>query len=222
MFGCCVAGRLLQTDLRQVDETHALFEIPAAEKVNHVCVFLLGTVPFPDGFGATVHFFWPGKGSQVLGMLSNDKPSAIFRLRSAFSSTSAPPSGISTPSAFTSPSLSSAPGQVTAVLGFALEPLEAIAAQLASLPQVQAQSAMNITPGSTPMSSLASIPKPADPSALAEKIAKHLFNYIAGFVPAGTNVGPDSTVPMGIIARWYETFMGKVRAGGVGFLDRSE
>jgi hypothetical protein len=26
-----------------VDETHALFEIPAAEKVNHVCVFLLGT-----------------------------------------------------------------------------------------------------------------------------------------------------------------------------------
>jgi hypothetical protein len=43
MFGCCVAGRLLQTNLQQVDETHALFEIPAAEKVNHVCVFLLGT-----------------------------------------------------------------------------------------------------------------------------------------------------------------------------------
>lgn len=87
MFGCCVAGRLLQTNLQQVDETHALFEIPAAEKVNHVCVFLLGTgecfcivvcmntvvnpwmqVPFPEGYGATVHFFWPGKGSQVLGM----------------------------------------------------------------------------------------------------------------------------------------------------------
>lgn len=97
MFGCCVAGRLLQTNLQQVDETHALFEIPAAEKVNHVCVFLIGTgqcyddpsfklmpsahirsetldtdlcavVPFPEGFGATVHFYWPGKGSQVLGM----------------------------------------------------------------------------------------------------------------------------------------------------------
>lgn len=86
MFGCCVAGRLLQTNLQQVDQTHALFEIPAAEKVNHVCVFLLGTgehlhlfvtlalslipdpVPFPEGYGATVHFFWPGKGTQVLGM----------------------------------------------------------------------------------------------------------------------------------------------------------
>lgn len=222
MFGCCVAGRLLQTDLQQVDETHALFEIPAAEKVNHVCVFLLGTVPFPDGFGATVHFFWPGKGSQILGMLSNDKPSAIFRLRSAFSSTSAPPSGVSTPSAFTSATFSSAPGQVTAILGLALEPLEAIAAQLASLPQNQTPNAMNITPASTPTSSLAPIAKPADPSMLAEKIAKHLFNYIAGFVPAGTNVGPESTVSMGVIARWYESFIGKVRAGGVGFLERNE
>lgn len=43
MFGCCVAGRLLQTNLQQIDDTHALFDIPAAEKVNHICVFLLGT-----------------------------------------------------------------------------------------------------------------------------------------------------------------------------------
>lgn len=88
MFGCCVAGRLLQTNLQQVDETHALFELPQAGTINHVCVFLLGTgmsamissyhygmdpccttsVPFPDGYGATVHFFWPGKGFQLLGM----------------------------------------------------------------------------------------------------------------------------------------------------------
>lgn len=43
MFGCCVAGRLLQTNLQQVDETHALFELPQAGTINHVCVFLLGT-----------------------------------------------------------------------------------------------------------------------------------------------------------------------------------
>jgi hypothetical protein len=118
--------------------------------------------------------------------------------------------------------LSSAPGQVTAILGLALEPLEAIAAQLAALPQAQTQNAMNITPTSTPASSLAPIAKPADPSVLAEKIARHLFNYIAGFVPAGANVGPDSTVSMGVIARWYESFIGKVRAGGIGFLERNE
>jgi hypothetical protein len=43
MFGCCVAGRLLQTNLQQIDETHALFELPQASTINHVCVFLLGT-----------------------------------------------------------------------------------------------------------------------------------------------------------------------------------
>lgn len=88
MFGCCVAGRLLQTNIIQVDETHAYFELPNASTINHVCVFLLGSgmvsfmfliygshifiylaaVPFPEGFGAAVHFFWPGKGFQLLGM----------------------------------------------------------------------------------------------------------------------------------------------------------
>ncbi|EEB97838.1 hypothetical protein MPER_02756 [Moniliophthora perniciosa FA553] len=62
MFGCCVAGRPLQMNLQQVDETHALFELPNASTINHVCVFLLGTIPFPDGYGATVHFHWAGEG----------------------------------------------------------------------------------------------------------------------------------------------------------------
>ena len=43
MFGCLVAGRLPQTNLQQIDETRAVFEIPAATTVNHICVFLLGS-----------------------------------------------------------------------------------------------------------------------------------------------------------------------------------
>ena len=46
MFGCCVAGRLLQTNLQQVDETHAYFELSNASTINHICVFLLGTGKF--------------------------------------------------------------------------------------------------------------------------------------------------------------------------------
>jgi len=48
MFGCCVAGRLLQTNLVQVDETHAYFELINASSINHVCVFLLGTGTFSE------------------------------------------------------------------------------------------------------------------------------------------------------------------------------
>jgi len=211
MFGCCVAGRLMQTNLQKVDETHALFEIPAAEKVNHVCVFLLGTVPFPEGYGATVHFFWPGKGSQVLGMLSNEKPSAIFRLRSTFSSSSNPVSGMSTPSAFTS-AASITTGEVTAILGFAVEPLEAVAAQMAALPSATINSVLSAGSAMT---------KQVDPGALAERIARHLLNYVSGFVPS-RGMGPESMVPMGIIAKWYESFMVKLRVGGTSFLEREE
>jgi len=84
MFGCLVAGRLLQTNLVQIDETQGMFSIPSPATIDHICVFLLGTVPFPEGYGATVHFHLPGKGFQLLGMISNAKPSAIFRVRNAF------------------------------------------------------------------------------------------------------------------------------------------
>jgi len=248
MFGCCIAGRLLQTNLQQIDETHAAFELPAAGSINHVCVFLLGTgefcnciwqsladdsdlrlsVPFPEGYGATVHLFWPGKGFQLLGMsvsrqspifhhlvtslqpdsclrcnrLSNEKPSAIFRLRGNFTSQ------YTAAQAAFSNSSSQVPGaDVTAVLGIAIEPLSQIMTQVGSLPS-------------------ALTPQPSDPAVLAEKIVKHMFNYISGFVSgssaAGSALTPDSTVPMSLIARWYESFLSKVRGSGIGFLDRQD
>ncbi|KAI0923026.1 hypothetical protein AcW1_002485 [Taiwanofungus camphoratus] len=204
MFGCVVAGRLLQTNLQQVDETHALFELPSASTINHICVFLLGTVPFPDGFGATVHFHWPGKGFQLLGMLSNEKPSAIFRLRGNFSTQS------SNNTLFTNgmPAPGASPADVPAILGIAIEPLPSILAQVSVLPSAVAKA--------TP---------PPDATLLAERIVKHLFNYVSGFVGGGGGgamITPESQVPMAIIAKWYETFMSKVRNTGVGFLENQE
>ncbi|KAJ7216413.1 hypothetical protein GGX14DRAFT_604669 [Mycena pura] len=203
MFGCCVAGRLLQTDLRQIDETHAMFELPAASSINHVCVFLMGTVPFPDGYGCTVHFFWPGKGFQLLGMLSNEKPSAIFRLRGSYTAQQA--SAAHTAFSGSSAAMQGAQDQpdVTAILGLAIEPLADIVAQMATL-QTVAQ------PGHAA----------ADPTRLAERIVRHLFNYISGFT--GGSVSTDVAVPMPLIVKWYESFVGKVRNGGIGFLERME
>ncbi|KAI9140989.1 hypothetical protein BKA69DRAFT_1076597 [Paraphysoderma sedebokerense] len=54
-------------------------EIPSVEKINHLVIFLVGD-PFPEGFAATVHILLPNSPWQLLGQLSNDKPSAIFRL----------------------------------------------------------------------------------------------------------------------------------------------
>ncbi|TFK53248.1 hypothetical protein OE88DRAFT_1617130, partial [Heliocybe sulcata] len=118
---------------------------------------------------------------------------AIFRLRGSFSSQN---TSSAAHSAFSSGT--NTPTDVTAILGLAIEPLPTIAAQIAQLPSA--------------------VQKPGDPTVLAEKVVKHLFNYVSGFV-GGSGVTPDSAVPMGMIARWYESFVGKVRAGGVGFLE---
>jgi Protein of unknown function (DUF775) len=96
---------------------------PVARTLTHC--FL---VPFPDGYGATVHFFWPGKGFQLLGMLSNEKPSAIFRLRGTFSSASAQSSDAQT--VFSQQGVDQQGSDVTAILGLSIEPLAQIQAQL--------------------------------------------------------------------------------------------
>ena len=58
-----------------------------------------------------------------------------------------------------------------------------------------------------------------DPTVLAERIVKHLFNHVSGFT-GGSGMSPDVTVLMSVIAKWYESVMGKTWAGGVGFLGR--
>ena len=43
---------------------------------------MTGAVPFDDGFGGAIYLCWPfpEPSWQLLGFLSNDKPSAIFRI----------------------------------------------------------------------------------------------------------------------------------------------
>lgn len=64
MFAIVAAGRLPQAQPMQVDQTHIVFPIEAAEAVNHLVVFMDGSQPFPPGYAATVHFLWPGQNAQ--------------------------------------------------------------------------------------------------------------------------------------------------------------
>jgi len=135
--------------------------------------------------------------------LSNDKPSAIFRLRGNFVHQSS-----SSQAAFSNPEqLITGTGGVTAILGISIEPL----------PQILEQVSAPLPAASKPA------PASSDGVILAEKIVKHMLNYISGFVSgSGTSLSQESMVPMSLIARWYESFLSKIRAGGIGFLDRQE
>lgn len=132
--------------------------------------------------------------------LSNEKPSAIFRLKGTYTSGTAAAAHL----AF-SQSGNTGGDNVTAILGLAVEPLSSISATLSALPSA--------------VSSASRASAAPDATLLAERIVKHLFNYLSGF---GEVVGPQSVVPMGVVVRWYESFLGKVRAGGMGFLEREQ
>ena len=60
----------------------------------------------------------------------------------------------------------------------------------------------------------------SDPMTLAEKVGKHLMNYLSSFGESG----PDGQVyvPMGAVGKWYESFITKVKVGGIGFLERQD
>ncbi len=74
----------VQTDAQQVSSDKFIFTLPDYEKVNHMVVFMLGTVPFPVGMGGAVYFSFPdpavGQVWQLLGFITNEKPSAMFRI----------------------------------------------------------------------------------------------------------------------------------------------
>lgn len=108
---------------------------------------------------------------------------------------------------YTNAQVPSSPESITAILGISIEPLSSIFSQMSSLP-----SAVSKPPASAA----------TEATKLAERIVKHLFNYVSGFVEGGSGVTPESLVPMGVIAKWYEVFLAKTRNTGIEFLERQE
>ena len=52
VFGMIVAGRLVSTDFHAVDETHFVINVPEADNIRHIIVFLTGSQPLPDNTAA--------------------------------------------------------------------------------------------------------------------------------------------------------------------------
>ncbi|EIM20261.1 UPF0220-domain-containing protein [Wallemia mellicola CBS 633.66] len=179
------AGRLVQTDLQQVDETHFTFTLSKPEELNHVVIFLTGQIAFPEGIGATVHFLFPGyeKGWQLLGKLSNDKPSAIFRLR-----------GSAIPSKLSSNTLNTVNNNNTqAIIGISVEPINQVDSQTMAL---------------TPTNTISA--KSNESQEVAKRILENLFEFLSGFA----HVGPETLIPLSTLQQWYNKVLTKLQNGG--------
>ncbi|KAM9787509.1 protein Hikeshi [Syngnathus typhle] len=184
MFGCLVAGRLVQTDAVQVAPDKFVFNLPDYKSVNHVVVFMLGTEPFPACMGGAVYFSFPDAGSgepvwQLLGFIANDKPSAIFKI-----------SGLTEGRGGVHPfgGMSSAAPSVAQV-GVSVEPLEQLAQQ-------------------TPVCGVAVSTADALRH-FTQKMLDSLYNFASSFAVTQAQMTPnlsETFVPSSCILKWYDNF----------------
>ncbi|XP_022180406.1 protein OPI10 homolog [Myzus persicae] len=185
MFGLLVSGRLVRTDFERLEETKFMITINSAESVNYICVFLTGLVPFPEGTAGSVYFSWPDENAkpnwQLLGILSNNKPSAIFKLsnlKQHFDVTNQP---INAFSQF--PSIS-----INAQIGISIEPLINAELQTTCIESTQNLSTF---------------------VEFTQKMVQNLYNYVSSYaVDAGPQQTP--MVPLLLIQKWYENFERKL------------
>jgi len=194
MFGLLVSGRLVDTAFRQVDPTHFVIDVVHPDSFNHVVVFLTGQTPFPEGMGGAVYMAWPPKDGggaegpawQFLGVVTNDKPSAIFKV-------SRVGGGGNKHHGFTSaPAYQQmASGASTAQIGISVESMDALSGLAAS-----ASSA-------TEASSVSSAQE------FSQKVIESLLNYASSFAlsPDQARLRTSETfVPFSAIQQWYTNF----------------
>jgi len=153
---------------------------------------------------------------QFLGMISNEKPSAIFKLSSQRPT-------VSSTGAFDSIDMIDADSpSIVAQLGISIEPIETVQAQIEVLKQQQQQqntmnssaNNSNTNISNTSSNALVVAAKSSDISNLALKLLEHLYNYCASFAITPTssmnglmsNIDTskgEAYVPVKILQEWY-------------------
>jgi len=140
----------------------------------------------------------PGKGFQLLGMISNAKPSAIFRVRNA---------GYSSQNISEMEAMIPLTTSGEAVVGISVQPLDAVYAQAATL-----------SSAATSESALAPPTRFDDPAVLAQGIAQNLINFLSSFESVGNGV----LVRLMDLERWYEKLAKRLKGEGVSLFGRTE
>ncbi|VDO03294.1 unnamed protein product [Rodentolepis nana] len=189
MFAALLTGQLVQSNFVEVSPGRLLLDLPPLGKSNHVVVFLTGQAALPDGYGAGVHLGIAQNGQTLwsyLGFLSNDRPSAIFKVLglkpNILSQVANPFQDFSNPPTC---------GVLNAQLGILLEPLSELSGQTPALEGSNNQNFVDDKVGFTQFA------------------AANLFNFASGCaqeVP-GTS---EAYVPLSVIKRWFDSIQRKI------------
>ncbi|CAK8679810.1 unnamed protein product [Clavelina lepadiformis] len=189
-------GRLVQTDATQVNERKFLFTLMDMDNVNHIVVFMTGQAAFPDGLGAAVYINWPSSSGetswQLIGHLTNQKPSAIFKISGMIKDQNSASNVFS--------DMASHPHH--AQLGISLEPLAELAQQV-------------------PVTSVNPSEQAATFEEFVNNMLMSFYNYSTSFSKslaeiasiASTmdgSVGQTQFLPLSVLENWQKLFQAKL------------
>jgi hypothetical protein len=80
LFGVVIPGRPAIFDFQLVDATKAITVVQQPTTITEITFFLLPSCPIPSGYGAILYYALPPfQNWEVLGAVSPEKPSGIFR-----------------------------------------------------------------------------------------------------------------------------------------------
>ena len=151
-------------------------------------------MPFSEGFGGTIYLGWPVAGGdiswQLLGFISNEKPSAIFKIAKV-----KPQNFGSGATAFGLQGMDTTDIAVsTALVGVVVETMETIAQQTPS--------------ANTDASTVDSMTE------FSQKMLENFFNFASSFAvnPAQSPLNPaEGYIPARVLQQWYETFQRRLQ-----------
>ena len=204
--------RQVNTNVQQAGPNTFLLAVDGVDSINHIVVFLTGQVPFSEGFGGSIYLGWPSSlvggvvsaanldsvSWQLLGFISNDKPSAIFKIAKVKPhEIVANPFGEGTAMDMSANSFTAS----SALVGVSVEPLVEIAQKTPSL--------------GTTASTVDSFTE------FSQKMLENLFNYAGSFAASPAQISlqqqmggslNESYIPFSALQQWYLNFQRRLQS----------
>ena len=217
MFGVIVSGRPVLTAFDKISDTQIKFSIPSQPAFNHLVVFALPGAVLPvDAAAACYLQLSPTDDFKLLGAISNEKQSAIFKIRTTSASTAMHGVGTVDEDMMTDGTDQQSGGQHTITLGISLEPVAQVQTNLAQAKASQAGAGTGqelVKAGSM----IQTAKSPMSTKILAQRIISNAFNFLSSFASGGSN----DVVPLKSFEEWWKKFEKKIELDP-GFLEREQ
>jgi len=206
MFGVIVSGRPVLTAFDKISDTQIKFSIPAQPSFNHLVVFALPGATLPvDAAAACYLQLSPSDEFKLLGAISNEKQSAIFKIRTTAAGAAMHGVGTVDEDMMTDSADAQPVGGDIITLGISLEPVAQVQTNLTQLKASQPGAATGSElvragfnqPGAKP---------PINTKILAQRIIANAFNFLASFASGGNN----DVIPLKSFEEWWKKFEKKV------------